>query len=70
MRALFSILSYPTNRHRAIGFTPEQLHNAFANTLSREESDQAYERYYVPPRAGWCGRVLWPTSRLATRIPT
>ena len=55
MRALFSILSHPTNRHRAIGFTPEQLHNAFANTLSREESDQAYERYYVPAS----GRLVW-----------
>jgi hypothetical protein len=32
---------HPSNRHKAVGFTQEQFHNAFANTLSREESDKA-----------------------------
>jgi pimeloyl-ACP methyl ester carboxylesterase len=41
IRALFPILKNPSNRHKAVGFTQEQFHNAFANTLSREESDKA-----------------------------
>jgi hypothetical protein len=31
-----------------VGFTPEQFHYAFANTLSREESDKVYQRYRIP----------------------
>ena len=46
--ALFPILTHPADRHKAVEFTKEQFHNAFANTLSREDSDQVYERYYVP----------------------
>ena len=55
IRALFPILSHPSNRHKAVGFTKEQFHYAFANTLSREDSDAAYERYYVPAS----GRLVW-----------
>ena len=29
-------------RHRAVGFTKEQFPYAFANTLSREDSDKVY----------------------------
>jgi hypothetical protein len=32
-----------------------QFHYAFANTLSREESDEAYERYHIPAS----GRLVW-----------
>jgi hypothetical protein len=53
--ALFPILKNPANRHRAVGFTPEQFHYAFANTLSREESDRVYERYHIPTP----GRFVW-----------
>ena len=55
IRALFPILSHPSNRHKAVGFTKEQFHYAFANTLSREDSDAAYGRYYVPAS----GRLVW-----------
>jgi pimeloyl-ACP methyl ester carboxylesterase len=55
IRALFPILRNPANRHRAVGFTEEQFHYAFANTLSREDSDAAYERYYVPAS----GNLVW-----------
>ena len=48
IRSLFPVLSNPANRHKAVGFTKEQFHSAFANTLSREESDEAYERYHIP----------------------
>ena len=55
IRSLFPILRHPSNRHKAVGFTPEQFHFAFANTLSREESDEVYERYYVPAS----GNLVW-----------
>src|ERR671933_178516 len=46
IRSLFPVLRNPANRHRAVGFTPEQFHYVFTNTLSREESDKVYERYH------------------------
>ena len=55
IRSLFPILKSPSNRHKAVGLTPEQWHYAFANTLSREESDAAHERYHVPAS----GRLVW-----------
>ena len=48
IRSLFPVLKNPTNRHKAVGFTPKQFHNAFANTLSREESDKVYKRFHIP----------------------
>jgi pimeloyl-ACP methyl ester carboxylesterase len=35
IRSLFPFLKNPANRHKAVGFTPEQFHYAFTNTLSR-----------------------------------
>ena len=55
IRSLFPILKNPANRHRAVGLTPEQWHYAFANTLSREDSDAAHERYHIPAS----GRLVW-----------
>jgi pimeloyl-ACP methyl ester carboxylesterase len=55
IRSLFPILKNPANRHRAVGFTKEQFHYAFANTVSREESDEVYERYHIPAS----GRLVW-----------
>src|SRR6266536_4048110 len=54
-RAGFPVLKNPANRHRAVGFTPDQFHYAFANTLSDEESAKVYERYHVPAP----GRFIW-----------
>ena len=71
IRSLFPILRHPSERHKAVGFTKEQFHYAFANTLSREESDEVYERYHTSLHlAGWCGLAPSPTSRLATRRTT
>jgi pimeloyl-ACP methyl ester carboxylesterase len=39
IRSLLPILKNPANRHKAVGFTPEQFHFAFTNTLWREVSD-------------------------------
>jgi pimeloyl-ACP methyl ester carboxylesterase len=55
LRALFPILRHPSSRHEAVGFTPEQWHYAFANTVSREESDGVHDRYHVPAS----GRLVW-----------
>jgi alpha-beta hydrolase superfamily lysophospholipase len=55
IRALFPILRHPSERHKAVGFTTEQFHNALANTLSREDSDEVYERYYIPAP----GNLVW-----------
>jgi pimeloyl-ACP methyl ester carboxylesterase len=55
IRAGFPVLSNPANRHRAVPFTPEQFHYAFANTLTAEESERVYERYHVPAP----GRFIW-----------
>jgi pimeloyl-ACP methyl ester carboxylesterase len=55
IRSLFPILRHPTERHKAVGFTKEQFHTAFANTLSEEESDKVYERYYIPAP----GNLVW-----------
>jgi len=55
IRALFPILRHPSERHKAVGFTPEQFHHAFANTLSEVESRAVYERYYVPAP----GTLVW-----------
>jgi pimeloyl-ACP methyl ester carboxylesterase len=53
--ALFPILRHPSDRHKAVGFTPEQFNYAFTNTLSREESDEVYDRYYIPA----AGSLVW-----------
>ncbi|MDQ3834857.1 MAG: alpha/beta hydrolase [Actinomycetota bacterium] len=57
IRSLFPVLRNPANRHRAVGFTPEQFHYVFTNTLSREESDKVYERYHIPAPGSfvWAG---------------
>ncbi len=48
LKSLFPVLKNPANRHRAVGFTPEEWHYAFTNTFAEEESRALYERYHVP----------------------
>jgi pimeloyl-ACP methyl ester carboxylesterase len=52
-RSLFPALKNPANRHRAVGFTPEEFHYAFTNTLSAEESRQVWERYAIAAPGHW-----------------
>jgi pimeloyl-ACP methyl ester carboxylesterase len=52
-RSLFPALHNPANRHRAVGFTPEEFHYAFANTLTEEESRAVWERYAIPAPGYW-----------------
>jgi pimeloyl-ACP methyl ester carboxylesterase len=59
IKATFPILNNPANRHRAVGFTAEQFHYAFTNTLSDEESANVFERYHIPAPGSWVwGGVL------------
>ncbi|MCO1597246.1 alpha/beta hydrolase [Micromonospora sp. RHAY321] len=55
LRSGFAILRNPANRNRAVPFTPEEFHYAFGNTMSRADSDRAWQRYAVPG----AGRVLF-----------
>lgn len=52
-RSLFPALKNPANRHKAVGFTPEEFHYAFTNTLSEEDSRAAWERYAIPAPGNW-----------------
>jgi pimeloyl-ACP methyl ester carboxylesterase len=64
LRSTFAAFKNPANRHRPVGFTPEQWHYAFTNTFSEEESLRLYQRYHVPAS----GRILW-SSTLANFMP-
>jgi pimeloyl-ACP methyl ester carboxylesterase len=55
LRSAFPVLKSPANNHRAVALTAEQFHYAFTNTMSEDESAEAYNRYAVPGP----GRVLW-----------
>ncbi|GAB3155428.1 alpha/beta fold hydrolase [Micromonospora sonneratiae] len=48
LKATFPVLHNPANRRRAIPLTPEQFHYTFTNTMTPEESQEAYDRYHVP----------------------
>jgi len=52
-RSLFPALKNPANRHRAVGFTPEEFHYAFTNTLTEEESKEVRDRYAIPAPGFW-----------------
>jgi pimeloyl-ACP methyl ester carboxylesterase len=58
IRSTFPVLKNPANRHRAVGFTFEQWHYAFANTFSEEESRALYERYHIPAS----GPIFWGSA--------
>jgi pimeloyl-ACP methyl ester carboxylesterase len=65
IRALFPILDNPANRHRAVGFTKEQFHYAFANTCTKEEADAAYDRLHIPAPGNW----VWAYGLIANWKP-
>lgn len=65
VRSLFPALKNPANRHKAVGFTPEQFHYAFTNTLTREESDRVHERYHIPAP----GAFVWDYGLIANLKP-
>jgi pimeloyl-ACP methyl ester carboxylesterase len=58
IKSTFPVLKNPANRHKAVGFTFEQWHYAFANTFSEEESRRLYERYHIPAS----GQIFWGSA--------
>ena len=64
IKATFPVLKSPGNRTRAVGYTFEQWHYAFANTFDEAESRRLYERYHIPASGG----ILW-SSVLANFKP-
>jgi pimeloyl-ACP methyl ester carboxylesterase len=65
IKSLFPILNNPAKRHQAVGFTPEQFHYAFTNTLGEEESLEVYDRYHIPAP----GSFVWKYGLLANLTP-
>ena len=51
LRAAWPALGNPANLKKEAPLTLEQFHWCFTNSLSREESDAVYERYYIPGSA-------------------
>jgi pimeloyl-ACP methyl ester carboxylesterase len=65
VRSLFPALKNPANRHRAVGFTPEEFHYAFTNTLTEQGSREVWDRYHVPASGHW----VWEYGLLANLKP-
>ena len=56
VKSTFPVLKSPANRHKAVGFTPEQFAYAFTNSgFTEAESKRLYERYAIPASGG----ILW-----------
>ncbi|ACZ31058.1 conserved hypothetical protein [Xylanimonas cellulosilytica DSM 15894] len=64
-RSLFPALKNPANRRRAVGFTPEEFHYAFTNTLTAEESRAVWERYAIAAPGAW----VWDYGLIANYKP-
>jgi pimeloyl-ACP methyl ester carboxylesterase len=65
LKSLFPILSKPSNAHKAVGFTSDQFHYTFTNTLSKEDSDKVYARYHIPAPGSW----VWTYGLVANFKP-
>lgn len=65
LKSLLPAFTHPSSRHEALAFTPEQFHYAFANTLSRADSDAAWERYAIGAPGAW----LWAYGLIANFKP-
>lgn len=64
-KSLFPALKNPANRHKAVGFTPEEFHYAFTNTLSAEDSKAVWDRYQIPAPGNW----IWEFGLFANFKP-
>ena len=64
LRSTWPVLSRPSNRRRAVPLTPAEFHYAFANTVSRAESDSWHAKLAIPAP----GRPLFQ-SAVANFLP-
>ncbi len=67
-KSLFPALKNPANRHKAVGFTPEEFHYAFTNTLTDEESQAVWDRYAIAA-PGDVGVGVRAVRQLQARAP-
>lgn len=65
VRSLFPALKNPANFHKAVAFTPEEFHYAFANTLTKEESDAVWQKYAIAAPGNW----VWAYGLIANFKP-
>lgn len=65
VRSLFPALKNPANFHKAVAFTSEEFDYAFANTLSKEDSDAAWEKYAIAAPGNW----VWAYGLIANFKP-
>ncbi|MET1038256.1 MAG: alpha/beta hydrolase [Aeromicrobium sp.] len=65
IKSLFPVLNNPAKRHQAAGFTADQFHYAFTNTLSKEDSQKVYDRYHIPAPGRW----VWDYGLIANYKP-
>lgn len=59
LRSAFPALTNPADSNRAVSLTPGEFRSAFANTLTEQQSRQAYDRYVAPAP----GRILFQAGR-------
>jgi pimeloyl-ACP methyl ester carboxylesterase len=64
-RSLLPVLKRISNRHKAAGFTAEQFHYAFTNTLDEEAAAAAYDRYAIAAPGAW----VWKYGVFANWTP-
>ena len=67
-KSLFPALKNPANRHKAVGFTPEEFHYAFTNTLTAEDSKAVWDRYAIAA-PGQLGLGVRADRQLQARPP-
>ncbi len=71
-RATWPVFRRPANRHRAVALSPGEFHYAFANTVSRTESDAWHAKLAVPspgrPLFQSAVANLTPRARAATVV--
>jgi pimeloyl-ACP methyl ester carboxylesterase len=65
LKSFFPALKNPANFHRAVGFSREEFHYAFTNTLSRAESDKVWDRYAIAAPGNW----VWAYGLIANFKP-
>ena len=65
IKSLFPALKDPSNRHKAFGFTHDEFHYAFTNTLAEDDSQAVYDRYHIPAPGNW----IWAYGLIANFKP-
>ncbi|PRY66999.1 pimeloyl-ACP methyl ester carboxylesterase [Glaciihabitans tibetensis] len=65
IKSFIPIIANPAKHHGAAGYTADEFHYTFTNTLTKEESDKVYNRYHIPAPGNW----VWAYGVLANYTP-